>query len=61
MADVVALVKAGVIIGFGGEDLKNFVKEQQEFARQQRALEREKLKDSETLKGIEMEKLTLEM
>ena len=54
MTDVSVLVQAGKDLGFAGEDLQKFVTEQQEIARDQRSLEREKIK------ATELEKETLE-
>ncbi len=55
MTDVSVLVQAGKDLGFAGEDLQKFVTEQQEIARDQRSLEREKIK------ATELEKETLEL
>ena len=57
MAEVVALVQAGKELGYNEEELKAFVKQHQEEAREQRALERDKIKQTEEFKALEIEKL----
>ena len=50
MAEVQELVQAGKDMGLAGEDLRDFVKQQQDLAREQRILEREKLREVERIK-----------
>ena len=57
MAEVAALVQAGKDLGFSGEELQGFVKQHQEDEREQRAVERDKMKQAEEFKALEMEKL----
>ena len=46
MAEIVELVKAGKELGLEGEGLQDFVKNQQDLARDARDLEREKIKNT---------------
>ena len=64
MADIIALVAAAEKMGYKGEDLKSYVEEHQKFqeteARDQRALEREKIKEKEADRALEEERIRLE-